>query len=65
MLAMKGERASEEVEQQRRVMASLGAIDVRVVRCGVGYLDPPANVVVAKRISVTSGTRRAARRRRK
>lgn len=49
MLAMKGERASEEVEQQRRVMASLGAIDVRVVRCGVGYLDPPANVVVATR----------------
>jgi 16S rRNA (guanine527-N7)-methyltransferase len=49
MLAIKGERASKEVEQHRRVMASLGAIDARVVRCGVGYLEPPATVVVAQR----------------
>jgi 16S rRNA (guanine527-N7)-methyltransferase len=50
MLAVKGERAVDEVEQQRRVMASLGAGDVRVVRCGVDYLDPPATVVVANRV---------------
>ena len=49
MLAVKGERACEEVEHQRRVMASFGADDVRVVRCGVDYLDPPATVVVAQR----------------
>lgn len=49
LLAIKGERASEEVEQQRRVMASLGADSVRVMRCGVDYLDPPARVVVARR----------------
>jgi len=49
MLAIKGERASEEVERQRRVMASLGANGVRVMRCGVDYLDPPARVVVARR----------------
>jgi 16S rRNA (guanine527-N7)-methyltransferase len=49
MLAIKGERADNEVEQHRRVMASLGAINARVVRCGVGYLEPPATVVVAQR----------------
>jgi 16S rRNA (guanine527-N7)-methyltransferase len=49
MLAMKGERGAEELEQQRRVMASLGATNARVVRCGVDYLDPPATVVVAHR----------------
>ena len=64
MLAMKGERASEEVEQQRRVMASLGAIDVRVVKCGVSYLEPPANVVVARRKASQAVPARAARRRR-
>lgn len=49
MLAIKGERAFEEVEHQRRVMESLGAEGVRVVRCGLDYLDPPATVVVARR----------------
>jgi 16S rRNA (guanine527-N7)-methyltransferase len=55
MLAIKGERAEKEVEQQRRVMTSLGAIDVRVVRCGADYLDPAATVVVArKKMSATA-----------
>jgi 16S rRNA (guanine527-N7)-methyltransferase len=49
LLAIKGERATDEVAQHRRVMASLGAIDARVVQCGVEYLDPPATVVVARR----------------
>lgn len=49
MLAMKGERAQEEVDEHRRVLDSLGAVDVRVVRCGVNYLTPPATVVVAQR----------------
>jgi 16S rRNA (guanine527-N7)-methyltransferase len=49
LLAIKGERARDEVAQHRRVMASLGAIDARVVQCGVEYLDPPATVVVARR----------------
>jgi 16S rRNA (guanine527-N7)-methyltransferase len=64
MLALKGERATEEVEQQRRVMASLGAIDVRVVRCGVKYLNPPATVVVARRRTSQTVPGRAARRKR-
>lgn len=49
MLAMKGERAEDEMTEHRRVMASLGAVDVRVMRCGADYLDPPATVVVARR----------------
>lgn len=49
MFAMKGERAEEEIRDHRRVMTSLGAADVRVMRCGANYLDPPATVVVARR----------------
>ncbi|ASW92719.1 16S rRNA (guanine(527)-N(7))-methyltransferase RsmG [Mycobacterium marseillense] len=49
MLAIKGERASEEVEQFRRVMTASGAADVRVVTCGADYLRPPATVVSARR----------------
>lgn len=49
MLAIKGERAADEVEQYRRVMAASGAADVRVVTCGANYLRPPATVVSARR----------------
>src|SRR5690242_8885347 len=49
MLAIKGQRASDEVEQYRRVMAASGAADVRVVTCGATYLRPPATVVSARR----------------
>ena len=48
MLAIKGERASDEVEQYRRVMTASGAADVRVVTCGANYLRPPATVVSAR-----------------
>jgi 16S rRNA (guanine527-N7)-methyltransferase len=49
MLAIKGERAEGEISEHRRGMAALGAVDVRVIRCGADYLDPPATVVVARR----------------
>lgn len=62
MVAIKGERAPEEVGQHRRVMAALGATDVRVMECGANYLNPPAIVVVARR-GTQSPTRRRARRR--
>ena len=51
LVAIKGERAEEEIREHRRVMASLGAVDVRVMRCGADYLDPPATAVVARRES--------------
>ncbi len=49
MIAIKGERAPDEVEEHRRGMAALDAVDVRVVTCGASYLRPPATVVVAQR----------------
>lgn len=63
MLAIKGEHAAEEVDRQRRVMASFGADGARVVRCGVDYLEQPASVVVAHRRPSTADRRRAAIRR--
>jgi 16S rRNA (guanine527-N7)-methyltransferase len=61
MLAMKGERADDEIGEHRRVMASLGAVDVRVVRCGVDYLNPSATVVVARRGTPNPAGNRPAR----
>lgn len=49
MLAIKGERGPDEVEQYRRVIEALGAVDARVVTCGATYLRPPATVVIARR----------------
>jgi 16S rRNA (guanine527-N7)-methyltransferase len=49
MLAIKGERAPDELREYRRVMISLGAADAMVVECGVKYLSPPTRVVVAQR----------------
>ena len=51
MVAIKGERAADEIQEHRRVMTALGAVDVRVMRCGADYLDPPATAVVARRES--------------
>jgi 16S rRNA (guanine527-N7)-methyltransferase len=49
MVAIKGERALDEVREHRRVMAASGAVDVRVVKCGANFLCPPATVVLARR----------------
>ena len=49
MVAIKGERAYDEVLEHRRVMTGLGATDARVMECGVSYLSPPTTVVVASR----------------
>jgi 16S rRNA (guanine527-N7)-methyltransferase len=65
MLAMKGERAAAEIDEHRRAMKALGAMDVKVMECGVNYLTPPATVVAAVRSSQAGGTRRRAPERRK
>ena len=49
MLALKGERAADEVAESAREMAALGASGVEVVRCGGNLLNPAATVVVAIR----------------
>jgi 16S rRNA (guanine527-N7)-methyltransferase len=61
MAAIKGERAEEEIREHRRVMSSLGAGDVRVMRCGADYLDPPATAVVARREPMDSVAKRSPR----
>ena len=61
LVAIKGERAEEEIREHRRVMASLGAVDVRVMRCGADYLDPPATAVVARRETTVQGLRQSRR----
>jgi 16S rRNA (guanine527-N7)-methyltransferase len=58
MLSLKGDRAAEEVAESGSEMAALGAIDVEVVRCGVGLLSPPATVVMAVRGGRKSTTRK-------
>jgi 16S rRNA (guanine527-N7)-methyltransferase len=64
MLALKGERAMDEVNEHQRTLSSLGATEVRVVRCGVEFLNPPATVVVARRgTAETRGTRPNRRKR--
>jgi 16S rRNA (guanine527-N7)-methyltransferase len=66
MVAIKGERAEEEIREHRRVIASFGAVDGRVMRCGAHYLDPPATAVVARRearAGVVGRSRRTGRRR--
>jgi 16S rRNA (guanine527-N7)-methyltransferase len=62
MVAIKGERAPEELLEHRRVMARLGATDARVMECGVSYLSPPTTVVVAWRGKPES-VRQSSRRR--
>lgn len=47
MMALKGERAAEEIADHGRAMAALGAVGVEVVQCGAAYLSPPTTVVVA------------------
>ncbi len=62
LLAIKGERAPDEVLEHRRVMAKLGAADARVVECGVSFLSPPTTVVVARR-EMPERVRNSSRRR--
>ncbi|SPM33858.1 16S rRNA G527 N7-methylase RsmG (former glucose-inhibited division protein B), partial [Mycobacterium rhizamassiliense] len=63
MVAIKGERAPEEVQEHRRVMTASGAVDVRVLACGANYLSPPATVVLAVRGQRPSGRAASSKRR--
>lgn len=60
MLAIKGERADDELAAARGRLAALGAAEAKVMRCGVRYMAVPATVVVAVRGQDKPTRRRAA-----
>ena len=62
MLALKGERAEAEVVERGPAMVRLGERGVEVVRCGSGYLSPPATVVAAVRGDTVASTQKATRK---
>ena len=62
MLAIKGDRADDEVREHRRAMAALGVSDVKVERCGARFVDPPATVVVGFQGTVPGKRPRSERR---
>lgn len=47
LLALKGSRAAEELEEGRTALARLGVVDAGVEACGTGLLDDPTLVVRA------------------
>lgn len=62
MLAIKGERAEDEVREHRRAMTALGVSDVKVERCGGRFVDPPATVVVGFQEAVSGKQPRSGRK---
>ncbi len=64
MLAIKGDRAEDEVREHHRAMAALGVSEVKVERCGAQYVDPPATVVVGLQGMVPGKQPRSERRHR-
>ncbi len=63
LLAMKGERAAEEIEAARSQVKSSGARSVELVTVGRGRVEPPTTLVrvVAGRSPVAGGRRRRKR----
>lgn len=51
LLALKGRSAAEEVEASRSVLERLGIVEVDIVECGEGVVDPVTTVVRAVKAS--------------
>jgi len=62
MIALKGDRAEAELEEHHENLVRLGAGAMRVVRCGVGYVDPLTTVVIAERSAERTAGRRPMKR---
>ncbi len=45
LLALKGDRADDEVADARSALTAWGATEIDVVSCGLGVVDPPTTVV--------------------
>lgn len=67
LLAVKGERAAEEIEEARSQLKATGARSVEIVTVGRGKVEPPTTLVrvVAGRSPKLSGRGSSGRRRRK
>lgn len=51
LLALKGRSAAEEIEASRSVLERLGIVEVAIVECGEGLVDPATTVVRAVKAS--------------
>jgi 16S rRNA (guanine527-N7)-methyltransferase len=51
LLALKGERAEEELVNEDEAIRRAGGCDARVLHCGEGYVEPPTTVVAVRRAS--------------
>ncbi len=59
LLAIKGSRAGEEIEENRALLGRFGLVDPEVVMCGAGVVDPETTVVRAfRRGGRAKGSRR-------
>jgi len=55
MLALKGDRADEELSTAAGVLPRLGLDSGRIVRVGVGVVSPPTTVVDIRRVGAKGG----------
>lgn len=62
LLALKGSRAAEEIQEHSAVLHKSGLRDPEVVLCGVGIVDPPTTVVRATRLASVTKKRAKPRR---
>nr|WP_238219723.1 16S rRNA (guanine(527)-N(7))-methyltransferase RsmG [Tsukamurella pulmonis] len=62
LLALKGSRAAEEIEEHRAILTKAGLRDPEVVLCGVSVVDPATTVVRAVRRAPAPKKRAKARR---
>ena len=58
LLAVKGASAPVEIERDAESVRRLGGARPRLVRCGVGVVDPPSTVVVVERLADAGHGRR-------
>jgi 16S rRNA (guanine527-N7)-methyltransferase len=54
LLAMKGRRAQDEIDEHRTAVVGLGAGEIELLECGAAVLDEPVRVVSVRR-QVTEG----------
>jgi len=49
LLALKGRRGAQELDEHRDAISRLGGVDEHVVLCGVDLLASPTTVIVIRR----------------